>query len=263
MQPQAHEGTHKDPATEVWVYNAAAKTRIKRLRLARPGSSISITHGAEHLLLVQAGRASRRLRGARWSTEAQLGFAGLEYADANRARTLMTTAASMLGVIQALVVQLAAFQAVLLLASGLHKLIRRHRTQAVVHEFARVPRYLAPFAVGLVAAAELFAGLLLLTPSHRAAGGVLAALIWGAYLLLILRAIAQGRREVDCGCTFGAARRPLGRTKSRRNAVIDRRGIARWRRFPRRRSAMRVRSPRHKFWRRSLYSRYTPRWIKS
>jgi methylamine dehydrogenase heavy chain len=55
MQPQAHEGTHKDPATEVWVYNAAAKTRVKRLRLARPGSSISLTHGAEQLLLVQAG----------------------------------------------------------------------------------------------------------------------------------------------------------------------------------------------------------------
>jgi methylamine dehydrogenase heavy chain len=55
MQPQAHEGTHKDPATEVWVYNAAAKSRIKRLRLARPGSSIALTHGAEQLLLVQAG----------------------------------------------------------------------------------------------------------------------------------------------------------------------------------------------------------------
>ncbi|GAC1303951.1 MAG: hypothetical protein NVSMB15_14910 [Steroidobacteraceae bacterium] len=55
MQPQAHEGTHKDPATEVWVYNAAAKSRIKRLRLARPGSSIALTHGAEPLLLVQAG----------------------------------------------------------------------------------------------------------------------------------------------------------------------------------------------------------------
>jgi methylamine dehydrogenase heavy chain len=55
MQPDAHEGTHKDPATEVWVYNAAAKTRIKRLRLVRPGSSIALTHGAEQLLLVHAG----------------------------------------------------------------------------------------------------------------------------------------------------------------------------------------------------------------
>lgn len=55
MQPDAHEGTHKDPATEVWVYNVAAKTRLKRLRLVRPGSSIALTHGAEPLILVQSG----------------------------------------------------------------------------------------------------------------------------------------------------------------------------------------------------------------
>jgi methylamine dehydrogenase heavy chain len=55
MQPGAHEGTHKDPGTEVWVYNAAAKARVKRLRLVRPGSSIALTHATEPLLLVQAG----------------------------------------------------------------------------------------------------------------------------------------------------------------------------------------------------------------
>jgi methylamine dehydrogenase heavy chain len=55
MQPDAHEGTHKDPATEVWVYNAATKTRVKRMRLVRPGASIALTRGAEALMLVQAG----------------------------------------------------------------------------------------------------------------------------------------------------------------------------------------------------------------
>lgn len=55
MQPHAREGTHKDPATEVWVYNTVTKARAKRLRLVHPGSSIAVTHGAEPLLLVQAG----------------------------------------------------------------------------------------------------------------------------------------------------------------------------------------------------------------
>jgi methylamine dehydrogenase heavy chain len=55
MQADAREGTHKDPANEVWVFNAATKARVKRLRLVRPGSSISLSHGAEPLLLVQAG----------------------------------------------------------------------------------------------------------------------------------------------------------------------------------------------------------------
>ncbi|MGO9512600.1 MAG: amine dehydrogenase large subunit [Steroidobacteraceae bacterium] len=54
MQPAAHEGTHKDPGTEVWVYDAAGKTRVRRLRLERPGSSISLTHGTAPVLLVQA-----------------------------------------------------------------------------------------------------------------------------------------------------------------------------------------------------------------
>jgi methylamine dehydrogenase heavy chain len=55
MQPNAEEGTHKNPATEVWVFNPATKTRVKRMRLVRPGSSIALTHGPEALMLVQAG----------------------------------------------------------------------------------------------------------------------------------------------------------------------------------------------------------------
>jgi methylamine dehydrogenase heavy chain len=55
MQADAHEGTHKDPADEVWVFNPATKTRVKRMRLVRPGSSISLSHGPEPLMLIQAG----------------------------------------------------------------------------------------------------------------------------------------------------------------------------------------------------------------
>ena len=129
----------------------------------------------------------------------------------------MTAAASTAGVFELLVAQLAAFQAALLLASGLHKLLQHSRTQAVVHDFAGVPRSLAPFAVSAAVAAEVLAAGLLCTAAHRAAGGALAALIWSAYLALIVRSIAQGRRDVDCGCTFGGARRPLGAYPVARN----------------------------------------------
>jgi Methylamine utilisation protein MauE len=132
----------------------------------------------------------------------------------------MTSAATMLGVIQLLAGQFAAFLAALLLASGLHKLIRRRHIQTVVQEFAGVPRYLAPFTVVGVALGELLASLLLWTPPYRVVGGLLAALIWGVYLALILHAIARGRRDVDCGCTFGAAHRPLGVFQVVRNAVL-------------------------------------------
>jgi Methylamine utilisation protein MauE len=136
----------------------------------------------------------------------------------------MTPAASMLGVMQLLVVQLAAFEALLLFASGLHKMIRRERIRAVVREFAGVPYRIAPFAVAAVALFELLASLLLWAPTTRMAGGILAVLIWGGYLGLILRAIAQDKRDVDCGCTFGAAQRPLGAFQVARNVTLT--GVA-------------------------------------
>jgi methylamine dehydrogenase heavy chain len=55
MQSDAREGSYKDPGSEVWVFDAKTKTRTKRLRLARPGSSIALTHSADPLLLVQGG----------------------------------------------------------------------------------------------------------------------------------------------------------------------------------------------------------------
>lgn len=55
MQANAEEGTHKDPANEVWVFNPATKARVRRMRLVRPGSSVALSHGATPLLLVQAG----------------------------------------------------------------------------------------------------------------------------------------------------------------------------------------------------------------
>jgi methylamine dehydrogenase heavy chain len=54
MQPGAHEGTHKDPSKEVWVFDTTTHARVKRLHLVRPGSSIALTQGTPALLLVQA-----------------------------------------------------------------------------------------------------------------------------------------------------------------------------------------------------------------
>ncbi len=132
----------------------------------------------------------------------------------------MNMAASGSEVVECLIVQLTAFLAALLLASGLHKLIRFDRLRAVVREFAEVPGGLASTAVAAAAAAELLAAILLWTPPFRAAGAALAVLIWGGYLVLILRSIAHGRRAVDCGCSFGPAHRPLGAYQVVRNSAL-------------------------------------------
>jgi hypothetical protein len=125
-----------------------------------------------------------------------------------------------MSVTQLLIVQLAVFLAALLFVTGLHKLIRRERIQAVLQEFAGVTPRSAPPAVLAVGASELLASALLCSASYRVAGAVLAGVLWGGYLWLILRAIAQGRREVDCGCSFGAAQRPLGAYPVARNVAL-------------------------------------------
>ena len=122
--------------------------------------------------------------------------------------------------LQALMAQLAVFEALLLVASAVHKAVRWSRSQEVVRHFAGVPASWAASALGAVIAAELLAGALLIVPTYRATGAMSAAVIWTCYLLLIVRAILQDRRDVDCGCSFGPTARPLGAFQVARNAVL-------------------------------------------
>jgi hypothetical protein len=130
------------------------------------------------------------------------------------------TPATTIGVVRLLAAQAAAFLALLLLASAIHKLIRPARARAAVVEFAAIPQRFAYLALIGVCLAELAAGYGLLNPAGRTAGAVLAALIWSGYLLLIFRAILQGRRYVDCGCSFGHSVRPLGTYQALRGAML-------------------------------------------
>jgi hypothetical protein len=127
---------------------------------------------------------------------------------------------TLLGVARLLVSQLAAFLAMLLSASAAHKGLRFARTRKVVHEFVGVPPSASAAVAVAAALGELLAAAALLVPAYRLAGASLAALIWGAYLALILRAIGQGRRDADCGCRFGPQQHPLGAFEVARNAVL-------------------------------------------
>jgi hypothetical protein len=115
--------------------------------------------------------------------------------------------------------QTAGFLAVLLAASAAHKAARFERARSAAHQFAGVPRNAAPAATVAIALIEALAAALLIVPASRATGAWLAAAIFGGYLTLIARAIVQNR-EVDCGCSFGAARHALGAFEALRNSVL-------------------------------------------
>jgi hypothetical protein len=128
--------------------------------------------------------------------------------------------ATTIGVVRLLASQTAAFLALLLIASAIHKLLRPARTQEIMQHFAGVPRRFAAFAWLSVSLAELLAGICLTMPGYRAAAALLAVVVWSGYLALILRAIIQRRVDVECGCSFGPNLRPLGIYHVARNAVL-------------------------------------------
>ena len=123
-------------------------------------------------------------------------------------------------IVGVLLAQIAAFLAVLFIASVIHTAFSWRRTRTVVEDFAGVPRQAASAAAFAACAIEALAGALLMLPDHRRAGAALAAAILGVYLVLIARAVALNRGGVDCGCSFGAGSRNLGKYEIVRNAVL-------------------------------------------
>jgi hypothetical protein len=129
-------------------------------------------------------------------------------------------AAPMQGVDQVLAAQFAAFLAFLLAASAAHKWLRWKETLGVVRDFAGVPRAGASAAALTVGLVEWLTAALLFSSSYRVLGALLAASILTVYLTLIARSLIAGRRDVDCGCSFGPARHSLGTFEVVRNSVL-------------------------------------------
>ena len=120
-----------------------------------------------------------------------------------------------------LLAQLAAFLAVLLIVSAAHKALELAAHADGRGEFCRrAARRGAPAPRSPRARSRGLPVLLLVLPDYRRAGAALAAAIFGLYLVLIVRAVAQRRGAVDCGCSFGASSRRLGTFEIARNAVL-------------------------------------------
>ena len=132
----------------------------------------------------------------------------------------MTNGGSAFAAMQALCAQFAAFLALLLVVSAVHKAMRWHHSRSVVRQFAGITDSMVSASLALAVGGELTAGALLLVPTLRAIGAALAAVLWSVYLALMVRAIRQNRRDVDCGCSFGAVHRPLGSFQVSRNLVL-------------------------------------------
>jgi methylamine dehydrogenase heavy chain len=52
MMPNGYPGSHKDPATEIWVFDTSKRVRTARIALETPAIAIEVTADASPRLLV-------------------------------------------------------------------------------------------------------------------------------------------------------------------------------------------------------------------
>jgi len=127
---------------------------------------------------------------------------------------------SLAAVLALLQTEVAWFLALLLAGAALHKLSARTRAQRAAGDLLKCSWRSAGIAAAAAALVEGVAALCLGYAASRRFGALLATALWAVYLGLLVRAIIQGRRDLDCGCSFGQAHRPLGRWQVLRAAAL-------------------------------------------
>ena len=65
MTPNGYDGSHKDPSSEVWLFDVDSQKRLKRLPLKNMGLSIDVTLGEQPRLLVVNAQGSLDIYDAR------------------------------------------------------------------------------------------------------------------------------------------------------------------------------------------------------
>ena len=90
----------------------------------------------------------------------------------------------------------------------------------ILRDYHILPAVLVAPAAAVVIALEAFVTLAIWWPPLRAAAAVTGLLLLTGYALAIALNLVRGRREIDCGCSFGGTGEPLSWALPLRNAVL-------------------------------------------
>ena len=116
--------------------------------------------------------------------------------------------------------QLAAFIAVLLVSSAVHKASKFRRTaEATARLTGLRTEWASPLAM-LSIVTEISSALLIFYSDTRQLGAVTVTGLWLFYLAFIVRSLAKGNSGLDCGCSFGKKASPLGPFEIYRNLFL-------------------------------------------
>jgi hypothetical protein len=120
----------------------------------------------------------------------------------------------------ALGILLASAFALLFAQAAWHKWRDRQRFAATLAAYRLLPSWLAAAGGYLVPLAESMVAVLLLVPPARPVATLCGAGLLLAYAMAIAVNLRRGRREIDCGCTGPADRRPIAAWMVWRNLML-------------------------------------------
>ncbi|MDO6458396.1 MauE/DoxX family redox-associated membrane protein [Celeribacter halophilus] len=113
---------------------------------------------------------------------------------------------------------LTSFLVLVLARAAWHKWQAFYETVGFAQGYRIVPRHLVPAIVRGLMGVEVITILTLLLPFTRPFGGIMAAVVFAGYGLLMATALLRGQTEIDCGC--GGAPQIVSGLTLGRNTVL-------------------------------------------
>ena len=110
--------------------------------------------------------------------------------------------------------------ALVLGVAAAHKLRDLAGFRRALDGYRLLPGWSVPAAALLLVSLEVAVAVALAVPGSGPTPALLAALLLLVYTAAIAVNLARGRRDIDCGCSGPARRRPLGAGLVLRNAVL-------------------------------------------
>jgi hypothetical protein len=105
-------------------------------------------------------------------------------------------------------------------AAALHKVRAPREFATVLRNYRLLPDGLVEATTVLVICVETFAALGIWWADMRREAAACAMALLVVYSLAILANLSRGRREIDCGCSFGGSGQPLSPALLARNALL-------------------------------------------
>lgn len=110
--------------------------------------------------------------------------------------------------------------ALLFAQAAYHKWQRLAEFGAIIANYRLLPRAIEPLVAPFIPTLETLVAAFLLPPATRVPAALVGALLLLAYAAGIAINLGRGRRDVDCGCSGPADRRPIGAWMVWRNLLL-------------------------------------------